>query len=377
MKDKNLPADFFAEFPPVGREEWLQYIAKSLKDKPLEAFDWYPADGLKVSPFAHADDLPVPPLPLSDSPNNWEICEDIIVNDIRAANRQALEALEGGAEGLTFFFDSLPATDDFSVLFDGIFPDYIGLHFAGPGVTQNPGAILANLERLAAVRDIPVSQLHGSLHFDPAASSGIIDWRYLADLIGYAQTQLPGFRVITLALGHDVAGLGADLRRANQYLEKLAERGVPAEQTAAQMQFSIPVGKRYFLEIARIRAFKLLWLNVLKGWSVAPEYPVVSARFRADVYTDDLHTNMIAATTMAMSVVLGGTDRLTVLPFDAGREGQSPYPQAFSRRIAGNVQQLLKLESGLVEVADPAAGSYYIEQLTRQLAEKAWEAFGA
>jgi methylmalonyl-CoA mutase len=377
MKDKNLPADFFAEFPPVGREEWLQYIAKSLKDKPLEAFDWYPADGLKVSPFAHADDLPVPPLPLSDSPNNWEICEDIIVNDIRAANRQALEALEGGAEGLTFFFDSLPATDDFSVLFDGIFPDYIGLHFAGPGVTQNPGAILANLERLAAVRDIPVSQLHGSLHFDPAASSGIIDWRYLADLIGYAQTQLPGFRVITLALGHDVAGLGADLRRANQYLEKLAERGVPAEQTAAQMQFSMPVGKRYFLEIARIRAFKLLWLNVLKGWSVAPEYPVVSARFRADVYTDDLHTNMIAATTMAMSVVLGGTDRLTVLPFDAGREGQSPYPQAFSRRIAGNVQQLLKLESGLVEVADPAAGSYYIEQLTRQLAEKAWEAFGA
>ena len=102
---------------------------------------------------------------------------------------------------------------------------------------------------------------------------------------------------------------------------------------------------------------------------------VVSARFRADVYTDDLHTNMIAATTMAMSAVLGGADRLTVLPFDTGREEQSPYPQAFSRRIARNVQQLLKLESGLAEVADPAAGSYYIEQLTRQLAEKAWEEF--
>ena len=78
---------------------------------------------------------------------------------------------------------------------------------------------------------------------------------------------------------------------------------------------------------------------------------------------------------MAMSAVQGGVDRLTVLPYDAGREDKAEYPQAFGRRIARNVQQLLKLESGFDQVPDPAAGSYYIENLTRLFAEKAWAQF--
>jgi methylmalonyl-CoA mutase len=78
---------------------------------------------------------------------------------------------------------------------------------------------------------------------------------------------------------------------------------------------------------------------------------------------------------MSMSAVLGGADRLTVLPYDAGREAQATYPQAFSRRMARNVQHLLKMESGFDQLADPAAGSYYIETLTRQLAERAWTEF--
>lgn len=392
-----LNDDFFAEFPPVSKDEWLRQISKDLKGKPLEELDWHVGDDLTVSPFAHADDFPVPPLPLSGDGEDWEICEDVHVSDPAAAGRQALEALEGGAEGLRFYFEKSPDGSAFEQLFAGIHPDFVGLHFAGPGMAENPGAILANLERLAKAKNIATQNLRGSLAYDPAAGPGITDWRYLADLAHFAKEKFPQFKLVTVALdptpnpeGRGDAerfvsgtplpptggeGLGVGLTRANRYLQRLTERGLPAAEAAVVMQFSIATGKSYFLEIARIRAFKLLWINVLKGWVAPLEYPVVEASFRPESYTDDLYTNMIRATTMAMSAVLGGAKRLSVLPYDAGREAQAAYSQKFSRRIARNVQHLLKMESGLDRISDPAAGSYYIEKLTIQLAEKAWNEF--
>jgi len=171
-------------------------------------------------------------------------------------------------------------------------------------------------------------------------------------------------------------GEGLGVKRGNLYLEKLTERGLSPAEAANTLQFSIALGKSYFLEIARIRAFKLLWLNVLKAWGAPLDYPAVEAHFQPEAYSDELHTNMIRATTMAMSAVLGGADRLTVLPYDAGREAQATYSQSFSRRIARNVQHLLKMESFFHEIPDAAAGSYYIEKLTQQLAEKAWAELG-
>ena len=395
--------NFFSEFPPVSKEEWLRQIAKDLKGRPLEELDWQADTDIIVSPFAHADDFAGRTLPPAGAPDNWEICEDVFVTDTAAANRQALEALQGGAEGLRFYFEKSPDAALFEKLFECIYPDFIGLHFAGPGVTQNPGAVLGNLERLAKEKRIPTESLRGSLYYDPASSAGIVDWRYLVDLAKYGKERFPGFKLVTVALdptpnpsptGRGGAaytveyaaerstsplpvgeGLGVGLTQGNLYLQKLSERGLPAAEAAATLQFSVAIGKSYFFEIAKIRAFKLLWLNVLKGWDAPLHFPVVEARYQPEVYTDELYSNMIRATTMAMSAVLGAADRLTVLPYDAGREGQATYPQAFGRRIARNVQHLLKMEGSFSEIPDPAAGSYYIEKLTRQLAERAWSAF--
>jgi methylmalonyl-CoA mutase len=240
---------------------------------------------------------------------------------------------------------------------------------------QSPGAVLANLERIAKEKGIPTNSLRGSLAYNPAASAGIVDWRYLADLVEFAKEKFPHFKLVTVAIPPFVGGLAAGLKSGNLYLEKLISRGLSIVESAAAIQFSVSVNKSYFLEIARIRAFKLLWLNVLKAWGAPRNFPLVEARFQPEAYTDELYTNMIRATTMAMSVVLGGADRLTVLPYDAGREGQAIYPQQFSRRIARNVQQLLKMEGFFNEIPDAAAGSYYIEKLTRQLAERAWADF--
>lgn len=373
-----LPNDFFAEFPPVSKADWLARIAKDLKDKPLDSLYWQMNEQIKVDPFGHPDDFEQPVMPLAAAPNRWEICENIPADTPVSGNAQAIEALAGGAESLNFLFENLPDAAAFARLTEGIFLDYIGLHFAGKAVGENPGAFLALMQNLATQRGLHAAKLRGSLCYDPAANPGLHDWRYLVDLLDFAGQYFPNFTVISVGVdaANDVsAELTTALQSGNLYLEKLTGRGVSAEKAAAAMQFKFETGKSYFVEIAKIRAFKLLWLNVLRGWDAPLVYPKIAATFQPGAYTDDIYSNMIRATTMAMSAVLGGAERLTVLPYDAGRETDAKYPQAFGRRIARNAQHLLKMESHLDEVPDPAAGSFYIEKLTQQLAEAAWKNF--
>ncbi len=374
-----MPIDF-SEFPSVSKEAWLQQVAKDLKGKSLEDFDWQAAPGLVVTPFVHADDFTQPFVPLQTAPMQWEICEKVDATNPEAVNKQILEALEFGAEGLELQLPIAAELAQMRQILGGVYLDYVGLHFTGPGVVQNPGAVLANLQRLAIENQLSTNQLRGSLAYDPVNQANIVDWRYLVDLIDFAKSSFPDFRLVMIAAKEDspedaVEELAQLLQQGNFYLQKLHERGVSAVDAARTLQFSISIGKSYFLEIAKIRAFKILWLNVLQGWAAPLEYPKIAAQFSPTAYTNDLYNNMVRATTMAMSAVLGGADRLKVLPYDAGREAQATYSQSFSRRIARNVQHLLKMESAFEEIPDPAAGSYYVEKLTEQLGNLAWEQF--
>jgi methylmalonyl-CoA mutase len=373
-------ADLFAGFPPVSKQEWLDRIAKDLKGKPLEDLYWHLSDALIVDPFGHPDDLQgIPEISVRQS-GGWEICEQIDTADPAAANKQALEALQFGAEGLYFHLHSLDSAV-FDQVFAGIHPDFIGLHFSTADWHQLPsGGVLAKLHYLADAKAVQTDALRGSIGYDPLALPGIRDWRYLTDVAGYAAGQFPKFR--TIGVGGESTGapatipdeLAAMLFKGHTYVQKLTKHGLSPADAAAQLTFSMQVGKSYFPEIAKLRAFRLLWLNVMKAWGAVAD-PVVAVSFAPNAYTDDPYNNMIRATTMAMSAVLGGADRLTVLPSDAGHESPEPASRQFSRRIARNVQHLLKMESGLDEIADPAAGSYYIEKLTRQLATVAWSRF--
>jgi methylmalonyl-CoA mutase len=364
--------DIYAGFPDISKQEWLAKITKDLKGKPLDDLYWKMDEELVIDPFAHADDFSMPLSPLSNKPG-WEICEAIVVTQADEANRQALEALAMGAEALEFQLQSgIPIEN----ILPGIHLSYIGLHITSTDWSALPPAHL--LMRLKALEN---SGLRGSIAYDPLGAKGFADIRYLSDLIRLAQTECPGMQVIAAGLPeghtshHVVQDLAALLHQGNQYLSRLTQQGLSAGEVAAQIRFKIPIGKSYFPEIARLRAFKYLWLNILQQWNAPLQLPTLDVHFDPAVYTDELFTNMIRSTTMAMSAVLGGADRLIVLPFDAGREAASNYPQAFSRRIARNVQHLLKMESFLDQVADPAGGSYYIEKLSRQLATAAWKQF--
>lgn len=375
------PADFFAEFPPVSKEAWLARITKDLKGKPLDELYWQLNEGIRIDPFGHADDRPVPPVPLLQMPEFWEINEDVDEREAADGNIQALDALRSGVTSLRFRIPVRQLSEVLPLLLDGIYLDHISLHFCGDGVEEAPAAVLAALKGIS--QGISSPTLRGSLFYDPAADrERLRDWRYLADLLQFARSDFPGFRCISVD-GHPAfkgpAGaadeLASLLQRGQAYFENLTKAGISADHVAAQMQFSMLAGKSYFVEIAKLRAFKILWVNYLKAWGVAPAYPLTDVRLFPGDYTADLYGNMIRATTMAMSAVLGGANRLTVLPYDAGYEGQADYPRNFSRRIARNVQHLLQLESGFSELPDPAAGSYYLEKLTAQLAAAAWEKF--
>ena len=376
----NSPADFFAEFPPVSKDQWLARIAQDLKGKPIEELYWQLNRETSVDPFGHADDLAGLPEPLSLASVAWEINEDVDAGDWTAMNRQAIEALAFGADSLYFPLVEKNVSAALETLLHRIHLDFISLHFGGNGTTAGPAAVLSALGDLARQQGLGPEQLRGSLYYDPAAEPGRIhDWRYLEELLRYAGETLPGFRCLTVdgradfnsaaAVPHELAAV---VRKGLAYLEKLEARGLEAVRVAGQMQFAFYIGNSYFVEIAKLRAFKILWINALKAWDVEPAYPVLDVRFAPGAYTDTLYSNMIRATTMAMSAVLGGANRLTVLPYDAGREAQAAYPRAFARRIARNVQHLLKLETGLTDAPDPASGSYYLEQLTGQLATAAW-----
>jgi methylmalonyl-CoA mutase len=372
-------ADLFSEFAPVSKQAWLDRIAKDLKGKPLADLYWHIADDLVVDPFGHPDEYPEPPAPLRQMAG-WEICEYIDAADPATANQQALEALRFGAEGLCLHLHSLDSAV-IDRVFEDIHPDYIGLHVTTADWHALPsGGVLAKLQYLASQKGVSTKALRGSTGYDPLALPGLRDWRYLADLAVFAADAFPGFRTIAVQAepAETPAGMPDELAsmlfKGNSYLQHLTSCGLSAAAAAAQLTFCTAVGKSYFPEIAKLRAFRLLWQNVLKAWKVDAA-AVVTADFRPEVYTEDLYANMIRSTTMAMSAVLGAVDRLTVLPCSAGRDMPPGFNESFSRRIARNVQHLLKMESGFDQLADPASGSYYIEKLTHQLAVAAWSRF--
>ena len=366
-----------AEFPPVTKAQWTAQVEKDLKGRPLKDLHWQTSEGLLFDPFGHADDFPTPPAPLVAARASWAVCEHIEAQDPVAANAQALDALQGGAEALSFGLSKPPKSDFFDVLLEGIFLDYVELHFGGPGVVENPGGVLAFLQKKAEQQGVPTQNLRGSLGYDLGDPTiPLKDWRYTADLLAFADEQFPNFRCLCLKTDDDEVGpigeLSNFLKMADLTMTRLIRAGAHADQFARHITFEMSVGKSYFVEVAKLRAFHLLWYNFLKQWKATLVPPHLSVVFKPEAYGDDLYTNMIRATTMAMSGILGGAARLTVLPFDADRADQSQRDPAFGRRIARNVQHLLKMESGLDQFPDPAAGSYYVEQLTGKYAEMAW-----
>ncbi|MCB9082424.1 MAG: hypothetical protein H6555_12015 [Lewinellaceae bacterium] len=373
----------FPEFPPISKVEWLARLEKDLKGKPWEDLLWHLEDDITIAPAYFPEDRPVDRSALGRTAqgSHWEIAESYEVEgDIAQANAQALEGLQGGVEAPLFLLKRHISEQQLEQLLNGINLDAISLNIAEFYAEKEPLKLLESFCRIANKRSSQPQALQGSIDFDP-----LLDWNEppLDDLVRalhLVEAELPRFKILQINGRYYHAGpqeaareLGYTIAQGSEYLARLLEHGISPEHANRYLQFSVAVSSSYFVAIAKLRALRILWNNVLRGYGITNPAPTeIVVHLAKETQDENPNTNMIRATTQAMSAIIGGADRLYVLPANAALKEPST---SFSRRIARNVQHLLRFESHLHAVTDPAAGSYYIEQLTDALATKAWALF--
>jgi methylmalonyl-CoA mutase len=391
----------FEKFPPVSTEEWMNKIHSDLKGADFsKKLVWKTNEGFDVMPFYRDADIADlwfrDTLPgefpyvrgIKKTDNSWLIRQDIRVEDYDEANKKALDILMRGVDSLGFIIvnpDSVN-TLNFKKLLDRIHPEAVELNFLSNGKAVE---ILDSLAEVLSERGLANTVLRGAVEADPLIrllANGTLcippekGFDYLAGLTSKA-IQFPSFRTVHIRASH-FGNAGADIVQelafalscGNEYMAQLTDRNFDPLQAAGKIRFSFGIGSNYFFEIAKLRAARLLWSVVLNGYinkGVVPgmEIHCTTSGWNKTAY--DPYVNMLRTQTEAMAAVLGGTSSLTVEPFDISFR----QPDAFSERIARNQQLILREETGFDKVTDPSAGSYYIEKLTEELADKAWKIF--
>ncbi len=397
-KDEKL----FSEFPPVSTQEWEDKIHKDLKGADYDRkLIWKTGEGFNVKPYYRKEDLEKYGV-LNKFPeefpfergtkiksNDWLIRQDIYVKDIRQANKKALDVLMKGVNSIGFVFNDnfKPTKDDLERVTENIFADAVEMNFV---CQKNHSNVILYIDRLAKKYNRNLDRVYGSVNYDPIGDF-VLKGRFqtsendafdIGKKLIESASDLPHYQVI-LINGQHFANSGASiveqlafsLAQGTNYLTQLTERGLSIDKVAPRLKFQFAVGGNYFMEIAKFRAARLLWAYIVKAYG--PSRDEVSSMHIHTVTSDwnktiyDEYVNLLRTSTESMSSVLGGTDSLTINPFN------SVYEEAteFSERLARNQQLLLKEESYLDKVVDPGAGSYYIENLTNSLADQAWKLF--
>lgn len=380
----------FSEFPPVSTEQWEEVIMADLKGGDYEKkLIWKTLEGINVKPYYRAEDIKnLNLIPSSKKDNNWDIRQDIFESDISLANKIALEGLKRGVNSLGFDVTKVKTMEDMKTLLNGINPTEIKLNFKTNICYRD--FLLLFIDYLKS-SNYDLQKVYGSLNYDPliyALYKGEFGcqeeemFERLASLLTIVKENIPNFDTITVN-GHVFNNAGASivqelaytLSAANEYLANLTSKGIPAHSVGYRMMFSFATGSNYFMEIAKIRAARILWKKIMQEYNPKCDsaYDVFiateSSFYNKTIY--DPYVNMLRTTTETMSSAIAGADSISVYPFDcAFKEGDD-----FSNRIASNQQILLKEESYLDKVIDPSAGSYYIENLTSSIASAAWDIF--
>ena len=392
----------FGDFPPVTTEEWMAKITADLKGGDFrKKLVWKMRDGIEVMPFYRQEDLdslPLTNLLPGDFPwlrgarlsgNSWLVRQDISVTDYAEANSKALDILMKGVSAPGFIIEDPQSVsvDNITTLLKDIHAESVELNFITAGMARELIAalktVLTNMgsdpgKVKIVVSADPLGRLLANGRLCVTVEEGL---DYLADLVR-ERAALPGLKCVepsgTLfsnAGAGPVAELAYTLSLGNEYMAALTSRGIDPDMAAGAFRFTFGIGPDFFPEIAKLRAARLLWAVIVKGYKPASaeaslmHIHSVTGRWNKTLY--DAYVNMLRTQTEAMSAVLGGADTITVEPFDTVFRTAGE----FSERIARNQQLLLMEESHLDKVADPGAGSYYLEELTSAIAHEAWRLF--
>ena len=385
----------FDQFPEVSYAEWRAKVEADLKGADFnKKLVWRTNEGFDVQPVYRAEDIAdfkttdslpgqYPYVRGTRTDNNWLTRQDIIADSAEAANATALEVLTKGVTSLGF---KVAEAADVATLLKGIDLANVEINLTCcPGkVTDVAKALVEAVENAGAA-----AFFRGSIDYNPlrrqlrhgveGVDKAAVTEKACALLDIVAP--VPGLRC--LAVDSDIlANAGAFIYQESGYalawgaewMTLLTEAGRSADEVAKRIKFNMCVSSNFFMEIAKFRACRMLWAQIVKQYGADENAAKMlvnasTSRFNQTIY--DAHVNLLRSQTETFSACVGGVDSIVTTPFD------TPYktPDTFSERIARNQQFLLKEESHMDKVVDPAGGSYYVEELTVAIAAEAWKLF--
>ncbi|MBW6494173.1 MAG: methylmalonyl-CoA mutase [Burkholderiaceae bacterium] len=411
------------EYQPGTLEKWAEAAAKSAPGGKVEALDWVTPEGLRVKPLYTALDLvglpnadTLPGLePYLRGPQAtmyavrpWTIRQYAGFSTAEESNAFYRQALAAGGQGVSVAFDlathrgydsdhprvtgdvgkagvAIDSVEDMKILFDGIPLDRVSVSMTMNGAVL---PVLAGYIVAAEEQGVEQAQLSGTIQNDilkefmvrntyiyPPAPS----MRIIADIIEYTAQHMPKFNSISIS-GYHMQEAGANqalelaftLADGKEYVKTAIARGMDVDEFAPRLSFFWGIGMNFYLEIAKLRAARLLWCRIMKGFKARrPKSLMLRAHCQTSGWSltaQDPYNNVIRTTIEALGAVFGGTQSLHTNSFDEA----IALPTEFSSRIARNTQLIIQEETHIPNVIDPWAGSYMMEKLTQDMADAAW-----
>ncbi|MFW2355893.1 methylmalonyl-CoA mutase [Hydrogenophaga sp.] len=411
------------EFPPVPLEAWAKAARKSAPGGDLGALDWVTPDGIRVKPLYTAEDTAGLPHtntlpgfePFIRGPQAtmyavrpWTIRQYAGFSTAEESNAFYRKALAAGGQGVSVAFDlathrgydsdhprvtgdvgkagvAIDSVEDMKVLFDQIPLDKVSVSMTMNGAVL---PVLAGYVVAAEEQGVAQDQLSGTIQNDilkefmvrntyiypPEPSMKII-----GDIIEYTAGHMPKFNSISIS-GYHMQEAGANqalelaftLADGQEYVKTAIAKGMDVDGFAGRLSFFWAIGMNFYLEIAKMRAARLLWTRIMKGFNAKnPKSLMLRTHCQTSGWSlteQDPYNNVVRTTVEAMAAVFGGTQSLHTNSFDEA----IALPTEFSARIARNTQLIIQEETHITNVVDPWAGSYMMESLTQDMADKAW-----
>ncbi|MFJ1291739.1 methylmalonyl-CoA mutase [Paracoccus yeei] len=412
-----------SESTKADLQTWRQLASKELRGADPDSLTWHTLEGIEVKPlYTEADIQDLPHLgslpgiePFTRGPRAtmyagrpWTIRQYAGFSTAEESNAFYRKALAAGQQGVSVAFDlathrgydsdhprvegdvgkagvAIDSVEDMKILFDGIPLDKVSVSMTMNGAVI---PILANFIVTGEEQGHPRSVLSGTIQNDILKEFMVRNtyiyppepsMRIIADIIEYTSNEMPKFNSISIS-GYHMQEAGANLVQelaytladGREYVRAALKAGMDVDQFAGRLSFFFAIGMNFFMEAAKLRAARLLWTRIMKEFD--PKKPG-SLMLRTHCQTSgvslqeqDPYNNVVRTAYEAMAAALGGTQSLHTNALDEA----IALPTEFSARIARNTQLILQEETGITHVVDPLAGSYYVESLTHELAEKAW-----
>ena len=386
----------FDMFSPTSTHDWIEKITVDLKGADFEKkLVWRTNEGFNVQPFYRREDLKdiphmgtlpgqFPYVRGTREDNNWLIRQQISGNTPEEVNKEALLAIERGVDSIGIKVDNEVSVEYFEKLLKDVDLKKVEVNISAcMGHTLEVAQVFVEFLKGKGVD----KEFRGSINYNPfkrllnhglefpkdIKEEGLKLYNIVKEI-----ENLKCFAVDSVMINAAGAYIGQELGYAlawgAQWMTMLTDAGLSPCEVAGRIKFNMGISSNYFLEIAKFRAARMLWAEVVKAYGAEDECCKMTVHATTSFYNMtiyDAHVNLLRSMTETMSAAIAGVDSIETLPFDLTYK----MPDEFSKRIAKNQQLLLRDESHLNKVVDPAGGSYYVEVLTKSIAEVAWKLF--